>query len=139
LAGNLHAEMLFIYLNCNIQTNQSTPYILYVFLDMLKEARAVKISFSCKIGFGLGYVIVLQGHFDSGGGAASFTLPAILQEDIFLFDFFVRPSTWLILQYSVRPQLMPCRIRVVWCVALLYRRFGRTLCLRFRRFKRLTP
>jgi hypothetical protein len=66
---------------------------------VLKEARAVKISFSCKIGFGLGYVIVLQGHFDSGGGAACFSLPAMLQEDVvFLFDFFVRPSTWLILQ-----------------------------------------
>lgn len=98
LASYLHAVMLFICLNRNIQTNQSTPYILYVFLYMLKEARAVKISFSCKIGFGLGYVIVLQGHFDNGGGAARFSLPAMLQEDVFLFDFFVRPSTWLILQ-----------------------------------------
>jgi hypothetical protein len=102
---------------------------------MLKEARAVKISFSCKIGFGLGYVIVLQGHFDSGGGAARFSLPAMLQEDVFLFEFFVRPSTWLMLQSLSAMQ----DSRLLVCGALLYRRFRRTLCHRFQLLKSLTP
>jgi hypothetical protein len=73
-------------------------YILYVFLDMLEEARAVKISFSLQDWVWLRYVIILQGHFDSDGGSARFSLPAMLQEDVLLFDVFVRPSTWLILR-----------------------------------------